>query len=177
MSRTAVEIVLNTLERELLRKIHAKRSLPEFMKNRVQVVLAASEGLQNQEIAKKYDLEVHRIGMWRKRFAEHHRTWTQSDPTLRPALNEALLLAWLADRKGRGRKETITQEQRTKIAALSLESPEQSNLPVTHWTSELLAKEAVRRGIIETISTSSVKKILKKTICRPTAVGTGSTPR
>jgi hypothetical protein len=177
MSRTAVEIMLNARERELLQKIYAKRSVPEFMKNRVQVVLAATTGLQNQEIAQKYGLEVHMIGMWRNRFAQHHRTWTQSDPTLRPAMNEALFLGWLADRKGRGRKETITQEQRTKIAALSLESPEQSDLPVTHWTSELLAAEAVRRGIIETISTSSVKKILKKTTCRPTTVGTGSTPR
>lgn len=162
MSRTAVKVTLNDLEREILRKVYTKRSVPEFMKNRVQVVLAAEDGLQNQEIAKKYDLEVHMIGVWRKRFAEQYRNWQQCDESLRPAMNEKLLLAWLADRKGRGRKETITQEQRTKIAAMSLESPEQCGLPVTHWTPKLLASEAIKRGIVETISESTVSRILKK---------------
>lgn len=162
MSRTAVEIALDASERELLQKIHGKRSVPEFMKQRLQVVLAAATGSPNKSIAAQYNLEVHFIGRWRNRFAKAHRSWKETDETLRPAWNERLILAWLQDAKGRGRKEDFTPEQRTKIAALSLESPEQSGLPVTHWTPELLAGEAVRRGIVETISASTVSRILKK---------------
>jgi len=153
---------LETPERELLQKIHNKRSVPEFMKQRIQVVLAAATGMQNKIIAVQYDLEVHFVGMWRNRFAEHYRSWCQTDETLRPTWNENLILTWLRDAKGRGRKEDFTPDKRTKIAAISLESPEQSGLPVTHWTPELLAKEAVRRGVVETISASTVSRILKK---------------
>ncbi len=42
MSRTAVKITLNATEQELLRKIHNKRSVPEFMKRRIQAVLSES---------------------------------------------------------------------------------------------------------------------------------------
>ncbi len=167
MSRKAVEIKLATSERELLQKIHHKRSVPEFMKQRIRVVLAAAMGIQNKEIAAETGLEVHFIGTWRNRFARQHRNWKQSDESLRPSMSETLLLDWLADRKGRGRKEDFTPEQRTKIAALSLESPEQSDLPVTHWTPKLLAEEAIRRGIVETISESTVSRILKKRLVAP----------
>ena len=162
MSRTAVEITLEVPERELLQKIHNKRSVPEFMKHRLQVVLAAATGLQNKVIAAQYSLEVHFIGLWRNRFAEHYRFWKQTDESLRPVWNEKLILTWLRDAQGRGRKESFTPEQRTKIVAIARELPEQSGLPVTHWTPELLAGEAVRRGIVETISSSTVRRILKK---------------
>jgi transposase len=152
MSRTAVEITLEVSERELLQKIHNKRTVPEFMKHRLQVVLAAATGMQNKVIAVQYGVEVHFVGQWRNRFATHYRFWKQTDETLRPVWNEKLILTWLQDAKGRGRKECFTPTQRTKIAAISLESPEQSGLPVTHWTPKLLAAEAVRRGIVETIS-------------------------
>jgi transposase len=167
MSRTAAQITLDATERELLQKIHAKHSVPEFLKHRLQVVLDAATGMRNKDIAGETGFEVHFIGMWRNRFAEHHQAWRQTDQDLRPTMSETLLLEWLGDKKGRGRKEDFTAEQRTKIAALSLESPEQSGLPVTHWTSELLAREAARRGIVETISISTVRKILKKRLVAP----------
>jgi len=132
MSRTAVEITLEVPQRELLEKIDNKRSVPEFMKHRLQVVLAAATGMQNKDIAAQYGLEVHFIGKWRNRFAKHYRAWEKADETLRPIWSEKLILTWLRDAKGRGRKITFTPEQRAKIAALSCESPGQSGLPVTH---------------------------------------------
>jgi hypothetical protein len=113
-------------------------------------------------IAVQYGLEVHFVGMWRNRFAKHYRSWKQTDASMRPDWSEKLILAWLQDAKGRGRKEGFPPERRTKIVAISRESPAQSGLPVTHWTPLLLAEEAVRRGIVETISASTVSRILKK---------------
>jgi transposase len=88
-------------------------------------------------------------------------------------MDARLVLHWLDDEKGRGRKPDITLEQRSKIAGLCQETPEQNNIPVTHWTLKDLAKVAVQRSIVDTISRTSVHRILKKTTCRPTAVGTG----
>jgi len=177
MSRTAPQIHLDSSQQELLQKILRKRSIPEFQKERVQIVLAASEGLQNKAIATQHNLEENRVGIWRKRWAEAQQQWQESDATLRPAMSETLALQWLADKPGRGRKEDFTPEQRAKIAALCQESPEKHGFPVTHWSAGRLAQAAVQRGIVDTISERTVNRILKKTTYRPTKAVVGSMPR
>jgi transposase len=173
MSRTAVNITLNAFEQALLEKITRQHSVPEYKKQRVQAVLAAARGSQNKDITQQIGLNRNDVGKWRKRWAVQHEQWKQSDSQLRPKMDTRLVLHWLADEKGRGRKPDITLEQRSKIAGLCQETPEQNDIPVTHWTLNHLAKVAVERGIVDTISRVSVHRILKKTTCRPTAAGTG----
>jgi hypothetical protein len=177
MSRTAIPIHLSPAEQALLHAILRRRSIPEFQKERVQIVLAASTGSQNKVIAEHYQLEENRVGIWRRRWAKQHQHWKDSNESLRPAMNESLVLHWLADQPGRGRKEDFTPEQRLKIAALSQESPEQNGFPVTHWSAERLARAAIRRGIVATISERTVHRILKKTTCRRTEAAIGSMPK
>jgi transposase len=173
MSRTAVNITLNGCEQALLEKITRQLAVPKYKKQRVQVVLAAATGAQNKAIAQQIGLNRIDVGKWRKRWAKQHQDWQQSDAALRPKMNVRLVLSWLNDKKGRGRKITITLEQRSKIAGLCQETPEQNDLPVTHWTLAALAKVAAVRGIVDKISRTSVHRILKKTTCRPTGVATG----
>jgi hypothetical protein len=45
--------------------------------------------------------------------------------------------------------------------ALACEDPKASSLPISHWTPTELAKEAIRRGIVESISPRSVGRFLK----------------
>jgi transposase len=177
MSRTAITITLNTAEQALLQTILRKRSIPEFQKQRIQIVLAASTGLQNKDIAKQYQLEVNRVGLWRKRWAIQHQLWKDSDQTLRPAMSETLALLWIADKQGRGRKARITADQRTQIVALARETPEQNGLPITHWTAARLAEIAIKRNIVDAISRPTVSRILKKTTYRPIVADIGSMPR
>jgi len=47
---------------------------------------------------------------------------------------------------------TITAEQICAIIALACELPSDSGHPITHWSQQAVADEAVRRGIIETIT-------------------------
>ena len=82
-------------------------------------------------------------------------------------MNERLVLLWVADEKGRGRKETITTEQRTKIATLSQESPEHNGFPVTHWFRGRIVQAAMKHGIVGTISATTVGRILKKRLVAP----------
>jgi hypothetical protein len=46
--------------------------------------------------------------------------------------------------------------------ALACEAPEDSDLPISHWTQQALADEAMRRGIVEEISQRSVGRFLKR---------------
>ncbi len=56
---------------------------------------------------------------------------------------------------------TFAPEQICRIVALACEDPgEESGRPVTHWTTAELADEAVKRGIVESISPRSVGRFL-----------------
>jgi putative transposase len=46
--------------------------------------------------------------------------------------------------------------------ALSCEDPEALDVPISHWSQSELARQAVRRGIVESISHGSVGRFLKR---------------
>jgi transposase len=176
-SRMAIRIILSPSEQELLAKIQRRHFTPEFEKERIQIVLAAASGLNNRAITAQYGFEVHRVGKWRSRWAKAHQQWKDSDETLRPAMTASLALLWLSDKQRSGRPVRISSDQRTQVAALSLETPEQNGFPVSHWSGERLAHAAILRNIVETISRATVARILKKTTCLHTVAAIGSMPK
>jgi putative transposase len=67
----------------------------------------------------------------------------------------------------------FTPEQLCQIVALACEKPEQYGRPITHWTNRELADEAIKQGIVESISVGYVGQLLKKTMYNRTASDTG----
>jgi hypothetical protein len=161
MAGIAAQIVIHQDEQDILRKILRSKTLGVALQERAQIVLAASENLTNLQIQAQFGLEEHRVAFWRTRFRDEYDLWRQLDPNLRPPMSEKLLSQWLADRKGRGRKPTITPEQKALILAVALEPPSKSGYPHTHWTSRLLAQEVIKRGIIDYIAFQTVWDFLK----------------
>jgi hypothetical protein len=76
-------------------------------------------------------------------------------------MNDKLIRSWLADKSGRGRKPTITPEQKAMILAVACEPPSQSGYPNTHWTNRLLTAEVIQRGIVDDIAFQTVWSFLK----------------
>jgi putative transposase len=56
---------------------------------------------------------------------------------------------------------TFDAEQYCKIVAIALEDPAESQRPISEWTPREIADEAVRRGIVNSISKSQVRLFLK----------------
>ena len=71
---------------------------------RARVILAAAEGLTLKEIEKRTGLNWQSCLKWRKRFLQHG-------------------LEGLRDRAGRGRPQTITPEERTRVIAMACTTP------------------------------------------------------
>jgi len=163
----AAMVELDSLETGILCKIVRSKTLGDSLKERARIVLAASEGLNNRQIVKTHGLEEHRVSQWRTRWHEFHEFWKLLDPALRPKMSAKLVRQWLADAKGRGKKPTITEEQRALILAVSCEPPGESGYPHTQWTDRLLAAEALKRGIVEYVSHVWVWRFLKS--ARPEA--------
>jgi transposase len=68
----------------------------------------------------------------------------------------------LSDAPRSGAPSKITAEQICAIVALACERPSESDRPVTHWTQQELADEAMKRGIVKEVSQRSVGRFLKR---------------
>ena len=64
-------------------------------------------------------------------------------------------------RSGKPKKFTLSQEQ--QIVSLACDKPENHGIIMTDWSQEMLAKVAVSKGLVESISQVQVGRILKKT--------------
>ena len=84
-----------------------------------------------------------------------------------------LLRELLSDEPRPGGPPTFSAEQLTQIIAVACEPPDESGRPVTHWTPRELADEAIRRGIVETISPRHIDRLLKGVISAHTRRSTG----
>ena len=162
MPSMAAPITLDAIAIAILSKIlRSRNTAGKALQARAQIILGAAEHFTNKQIQTQYGIEEHRVAMWRNRFYEFHELWKQLDPALRPAMNEKLIRTWLSDKSGRGKKPTITPEQKAMILAVACEPPSQSGYPHTHWTDRLLAAEVIKRGIIESIAFQTVWSFLK----------------
>lgn len=68
--RVAPEILLSPEERQLLEKFARGRSTPARLVQRAQIILLASEGKENREIAAELGIVRHTVGRWRSRYAQ-----------------------------------------------------------------------------------------------------------
>jgi DNA-binding NarL/FixJ family response regulator len=65
----AVAIELDETEKRTLTALTRKHGAPQALADRARIVLAASEGLMNKEIAERLGICTHTVGTWRKRWS------------------------------------------------------------------------------------------------------------
>jgi DNA-binding CsgD family transcriptional regulator len=146
MARSAEPIVLSEVERDELDRLVRAHSTPQQLALRAQIVLLAANGIGNRDSARRLGVTVQTVRCWRWRWG--------GEP-------ELALVDRLADAPRPGTPPTFTPEQICAILALACEPPEGSGVPITHWSQSALAREAVKRGLVETISHGSVGRFLK----------------
>jgi transposase len=118
-SPVPIPIELTDDERAQLEAWARRRSSAQALALRSRIVLAASEGPNNTEIAAQLQIAVSSVRKWRNRFAEHR-------------------LDGLSDEPRPGRPRTITDEQVDAVITTTLES---SPKDATHWSTRSMAKE------------------------------------
>ena len=138
-------------ERELTALVRAHSTLQKLAE-RARIILLAASGPGVDETARQ-------LGIWRKTVSTWRRRWMDADATADATAGAAVRLG---DAPRSGAPATFTPEVICKIVALSCEDPETLDVPVSHWSQSELARQAVRRGIVETISHGSVGRFLKR---------------
>src|SRR5271156_91748 len=68
----------------------------------------------------------------------------------------------LCDAPRSGAPATYTPEQICAVIAMTGERPSESERPISHWSQREIADEAIRRGLVPSISQRSVGRFLKR---------------
>lgn len=113
---------------------------------RATALLELSRGKSYREIAKSLSVCEQTVAAWRSKYLAHG-------------------LTVLIDRPRSGRPASIAGKQRAHLTALACcQAPEGH----ARWTLRLLAEKAVEFGLLESVSHTAVRKILKKTVSNRT---------
>jgi putative transposase len=156
MARLALQVKLSEGQQRVLEESSRSRQMPHAVVRRACIVLQAASGKKNKEISLALGLDEDAVGLWRRRWLAGEEELRRHEGRDRP-LREAIACL-LTDVPRPGCPPTFTAEQVCQLIALACERPP---APLTPWTHKDLAREAVKRGVVETISARSIGRFLK----------------
>ena len=174
MGKQSVRVTVTASERRLLEPLARAKTAPQRLVERCRIVLLSAAGRGNEDQADELGIDRQRVRRWRHR-------WARARPALVAAEKreasdkdlEKLIIGILTDDDRCGAPPKFTPEQIIGIIALACEPPGDSGLPVSHWTPPELAREAIKRGIVESISPRQVDRFLAKRTCDRTRASIG----
>ena len=171
----SVAIVVTPQQRKLLEALTRTKSAAQQLVERCHIVLMSAEGRNNEDQADELGVDRQRVRRWRHRWARAKEALATAETEGATGKDlEKLVIGVLMDDARSGAPPKFSPEQLAWIIALACEPPSDSGLPVSHWTPPELAREAIKRGIVESISPRQVDRFLAKRTCDRTRVSTGS---
>src|SRR5687768_1148835 len=143
-------VALDGATRAELERVARAHTTGQLLAQRVRIVLAAADGLNNTQIGMALGVTAKMARHWRGKWLAH-----QAAP-----LDQVGVAARLRDAPRPGAPPTFTPEQLCQIVAIACESPPDSDRPTSHWTPREIADEVVKRGIVERISVRTIGRFL-----------------
>ncbi len=156
-------VTLTDEARRELEALAGAHRTPQQVAVRARIILAAADGENNTQLARRLGIEADTARLWRDR-------WLLLAPL---PLGEVAVAARLADAPRPGGPCRITAEQSCQIGALACEVPAGSARPISQWSGREIADEAIQRGLVATISPRHAARLLKRGISSRTASATG----
>ena len=163
----APAIPMTERQKRILTKISQAHTTSQQIAKRVKILLLASEGRSNSSIPADVGTTYNTVLTWRRRWlSEYDKLLVyESGPDGQGITDQKLskyMLGILKDFPRSGAPKVFTMEQEQQLLALACDKPIDHGLEITDWTHEMLAKTAIAKGIVKTISASHLGKILKK---------------
>jgi putative transposase len=154
MGVAASAVDLSAAERAELESLVRSPSTTQSAALRARMILLLAEDMSITATAE-------RLGIWRKTVSQWRGRWLASAACGGSALER------LSDAPRSGAPCRITAEEYCAIIALACKRPRDCGLPLSHWSASDLAREALRRGLVERLSPRSAGRFLKR--CGPQA--------
>ena len=149
MARLAADrVIVRSKQRKELEQLVRSHSTPQQLAMRARVILHAAAGVGVRESGRELGVWPKTVRYWRKRWWLAAKGQSVADR--------------LADAPRSGAPATFTPQQICAVVAMTCEKPSESERPISHWSQREIADEAMRRGLIPSISQRSVGRFLKK---------------
>ena len=153
------KVVVTPVQHAALERLVRAYTTPQHIAQRARIVLMSARGVLNVRQAAELGIDTQRVRRWRRRWADAQPAIAAAEVTEgEAAYVDDLVYALLSDEQRPGRTPLFTAEQVVQIIAVACEKPSESGRPVTHWTSQELANEVIKRGIVVTISRRHVAR-------------------
>ena len=159
----ALPIAVTARERRILEHIVRQQNNPQWLVTRAKIILRAAADQTNGQIASELEITRNTVSSWRERWqvSEGQRDAVANERDDDKSLRE-LLEAIFRDNPRSGAPGKFSAEQMAQIIAIACEDPEANGYPVSHWTPKEIVMEAVKRGVVASISERQVGRFLKR---------------
>jgi len=154
-------VVLSDQQKVLLREISHAYTSTQAHKLRADIILLAEQGYSQKKTFLQLGTTHSTVNYWKTRWHDSHTIALAYDEELSGSAYRKAILQLLSDLPRQGCPGKFSAEQICQIMHVACETPEESGLPLSHWTLSELASELVRRRIVESISTSQLCVFLK----------------
>ncbi len=141
-------------QRHEIQHLIDRHNTPQQIALRAKIILMASDGQNNREIARSLDINRHTVRLWRNR-------WLETDGKELPTFQR------LQDSERVGAPAKFSMGQVIDLFALACSPPEDYGRPISHWTARELADEIIKQRIIESISVRHVGRLLEEAQLKP----------
>jgi transposase len=141
-------VLTDTQRADLDRLVRAGRT-EQRLALRAGIVLAAADGHSNARIAARLGICQDTVRKWRHRWCA------------------APGVSCLGDAQRSGRRPVFTPVQIAQVKAVACTPPKDADQPLSRWSCPELARQAVRAGICESISASTVRRWLSEDALKP----------
>jgi transposase len=167
---------ISALQRQILEHVVRCTTSVHRLVERAQIVLLAfGEGKAKKQIAREQSKSILSVRKWCSRWEEAHSDLLKIEENLAEAEDYTKaqrkytqrVLSILDDALRCGAPPVFTAEQVVGIVAIACEVLDESDEGISHWTHRQISQEAVRRGIVEKISPSTVGRLLRQASLKP----------
>jgi putative transposase len=157
----AAPIAVSFLQLDILEQMVRRTTNAQRLVKRAQIILEAFKGTSNTKISQHQQVDYETVRRWRDRWRAAESRLQAIEATGKPKRLSQAIEILLTDEQRPGAPGTFTFEQYMQIMALACEQPITVDRPVSAWTPRELADEAMKRGIVTTISPRTVERFLK----------------
>lgn len=160
MPRIAKKVTLTDKQHQTLLQIATSRTQRQDHIERANIILkCVSES--NSKISCELNISRNTAKKWRKRWEKNEEKLLLIDKEENGIFYTRKLLEILSDEQRAGAPCKFTAEQICQIMSVACERPEDSGLPISHWSLDSLVDEVIKREIVESISRSRLAVFLK----------------
>ena len=144
----------------ILSKFAKSRTLPARQVQRANIILLASEGLNNMQISKQVGLGQDSVSKWRSRFISI-LPLLQEVADKDPSHLQETVGSFLNDCPRPGQPSHYTDEQIIQILEIACRNPENFGYESSHWSLNQLVDVVTKEGIVDSISAKTISRFLK----------------